>query len=708
MKRLYIILLFITIFFQSRAQQLSLSQNQAWEIVKDSILNNRIDEIDVYVIDTLLRENYALVSLEDSIISPLNPSWFFFIDKNPLANWGHSCLYVFVNADNGSIRKYDCNFPPNINLKKFYSSFHSQESLKQKNYNLSIAKDVSPEIISKNKCRLPSSIHHYAVIINGGANITMNYERYWNDCSFIYKTLVDVYGYDKSHIHVLCSDGTDPAHDMRLLNNSTMSSPLDLDGDGTNDIKYSATKNNLDSILTKLSLDLLESDTLFIFSIDHGGLNPSLNESFLCLWNDELVFANEFSQMIDGLTPGALSICMGQCNSGGFIDVLERSGRVIMTACSKTQSSYATSNYYYDEFVYHWTSAMYGETPEYYIVDADSNGNGNISMYEAFTYAKSNDSFYQIGKETPRYSSIPNTLGENLTLGNYWDGYTSIIGTETVCDSAVYEVENLPKEYTIVWDRLVGPATLIPNYTSKNKCLVKGFSTTSNFPLVLKAHILLDRDTIATLEKDIALRTMFGGTYKQESCTFHNITHPSIPETILSQNTTYYVHQGCNVIINTFGLSEMSITHSGITPSYFSINNNKINFSLPYNSGGEPFHIYGNSKVNSKLNFHLLFMPISNNGNISSAGLSISANNNGYTISIKDVNNSTEYSVVKLSDENTMWDLEVYDFYSAEKIFTSHIIGSDYNLITNGWKPSTYILRIMYNNEIFTEKIIIK
>jgi hypothetical protein len=57
--------------------------------------------------------------------------------------------------------------------------------------------------------------------------------------------LVNVYNYDKSHIYVLIADGTNPAIDRKRLNGTYDSSPLDLDGDGTNDIQYAATKANI-------------------------------------------------------------------------------------------------------------------------------------------------------------------------------------------------------------------------------------------------------------------------------------------------------------------------------------------------------------------------------------------------------------------------------------------------------------------------------
>ena len=54
----------------------------------------------------------------------------------------------------------------------------------------------------------------HAIIISGGMNKLMNHERYWNDCSFLYRTLSQTYRVPKRNIIVLMSDGGDPEEDM--------------------------------------------------------------------------------------------------------------------------------------------------------------------------------------------------------------------------------------------------------------------------------------------------------------------------------------------------------------------------------------------------------------------------------------------------------------------------------------------------------------
>ncbi len=85
----------------------------------------------------------------------------------------------------------------------------------------------------------PSSTgHKWAIIVSGGGTTQSNYYRYWNDCSFFYKTLKNVYGLSDSQICVAMSDGQSIVNDYMAPNGLPESSPWDLDGDGVGDIDY--------------------------------------------------------------------------------------------------------------------------------------------------------------------------------------------------------------------------------------------------------------------------------------------------------------------------------------------------------------------------------------------------------------------------------------------------------------------------------------
>lgn len=114
-----------------------------------------------------------------------------------------------------------------------------------------------------------------------------------------------------------------------------------------------------------------------------------------------------------------VNVVLGQCHSGGFNDDLTKVGCVVASACTGEESSNSTVDMYYDEFVYHWTSAVNGADHCGNPVNADTNSDGYVSMEEAFEYAKNNDVYAfedSPDRETPQYTSTPLSIGEDLSF----------------------------------------------------------------------------------------------------------------------------------------------------------------------------------------------------------------------------------------------------------------------------------------------------
>lgn len=331
--------------------------------------------------------------------------WLVFIDEYPMKGWEHPCTYLYVGKTKSMtgivFSKASAMRPPSgINLiPKAVKKRVTRAPLEIK-----VPKSTTTNSVNS---------HTYAVIISGGISKYSNYERYWNDCSFIYQTLINKYQIPKQNTYVVMSDGTNPAADMNCGGGTFKSSPLDLDFDNSPDIKYAATRANLTNIFNELSRKLTENDHLYIYVIDHGGTNDNRTQSYICLWNNENLQDYELSAMLDKIKAGSMNIVLGQCFSGGFIDNLQKKGRVISAACTGAQSSYACAdNIPYDEFVYKWTSGVAGCTAYGVPVNADQDRRGHITMDEAFNYARDNDR----RPETPMYSSQPLSVGEDLAF----------------------------------------------------------------------------------------------------------------------------------------------------------------------------------------------------------------------------------------------------------------------------------------------------
>lgn len=385
------------------AQEMGISRERALEIVQ-SFYNNQ--DVDYYW------------------CNDYTEGWKFFVDEMPRANWAHNCAtYTFSNTfdiivDETPVKQI-LRMPPNESLTPLSMS----TAIRSRGIHRPVILPYSYleiDTIAAQKT--------YAVILSGGISPHSNHHRYWNDCSFIYQTLVKRYGIPSSHIKVIMSDGTDPGEDLSLGGGEYVSSPSDLDGDGIGDINCAATFENVKSVFQNLNDTLSKDDHLFVYVIDHGERYDDDTGSLIYLWNNEFLTDVALSSWLYPIVRKSVfvNVILGQCYSGGFIDDLEMVGCVVVSACGADESSYARpaeddeTRFDYDEFVYQWTSAINGMNPYGYIVLADADNNGKVSMLEAFNYAKTYDSYSngsnQILTETPQYVSSPISIGEDLAF----------------------------------------------------------------------------------------------------------------------------------------------------------------------------------------------------------------------------------------------------------------------------------------------------
>lgn len=341
-------------------------------------------------------------------------NWVIFVDAEPMKGWQHDCYLLSIPKTSTTPgyattpkSKVALKLPPKGNFKPL---------LVKNRYgtNANATPRVS-KIVESNGPSSSAAQWTYAIILSGGVSKISNYERYWNDCSFIYQTLVNRYGVPKDNIVPLMSDGNDPAEDMSSYT-GYKSQPLDLDFDGVDEITLSASKANLQASLASIKSKIQKDDQLFFFVIDHGGTTDYNTNSYICLWNYERLFDYELASMLDPFTSDSVNVnvVLGQCYSGGFIDNLTKVGCVIATASTGAEPSWACTRIPYDEFVYQWTSAVNGATHDGISVNADTDNNHRITMEEAFTYAKSHDS----RNESPQYISTPLSIGEDMAFNN--------------------------------------------------------------------------------------------------------------------------------------------------------------------------------------------------------------------------------------------------------------------------------------------------
>ena len=432
--------------------------------------------------------------------------WVFFLDEQPNASWGHKCRYIFVSQSTGNVTIKEASMYPK-DIKNWTKRKSATKTVNRQNApksNGSGSLFGSDNLIRTNlftnfpSKEVQSTGTKYAVIISGGGDEWSNYPRYWNDCSLIYQILTRLYKYSPANIYTYMADGTDPGLDIC----GSISSPLDLDGNGTTDINGPATISALQSCFTSLKNRITENDELFIFTTDHGD-TTGYSSGYMVLWNNVMLKPSKLKSMLTGIKC-PINITMEQCFSGCFIYPLETTGQkiTIATAAHRREPSWAAGAMYYllNDFSYQWSCAVAGyDVFNEQSVNADSNNDGMVSMEEAFIYANAHDVSAYYGSEQPQYWSYGGiSYGSSTidfhTISNYMSqkvgkmGQYQFLGETYGCDYSMSEqvdlsgsLSNTTKSYTSGWvlnsTQVINSSTV--NYTSKNKVSLKsGFKYT--------------------------------------------------------------------------------------------------------------------------------------------------------------------------------------------------------------------------------------
>ena len=231
----------------------------------------------------------------------------------------------------------------------------------------------------------------YAVLYSGGIEPGMDHYRYWNDIIYM-KFILNMRGYIDDNIYVVYKDG--------------------VPEDDSNPVHYPATHTSMDTVFGILATEMGARDTLFFYTTNHGGYDG------ISVWDPMdsggALTHSQVSNWLDSITCNNMIIVMEQCVSGAFITHLSAEDRVIMTACTDDEGSYACDTEGdWDEFVYNFMCGLvsFSFHNPLLTVDADIlTIDGQISMKEAFVYAALHDS----GSETPWYNDNGDGQGYNI------------------------------------------------------------------------------------------------------------------------------------------------------------------------------------------------------------------------------------------------------------------------------------------------------
>jgi len=273
---------------------------------------------------------------------------------------------------------------------------------------------------------------YYAVLITGdtpegyaqspknynGGDMYSGYDEFWND-TFLMWELLHNYGFADDHIYVLYGYGNDyqsqnPRYRHPNFPSQQITSFSAYISDVQNIFNWLANGNTSYNIPK-----LTNNDILFIWTFDHG--TSSGGHSALCLM-DGIMWDYDFASYVNPISCQKRIILMQQCRSGGFIDDLQDSKTVILTACSSTEEAwraddispdgsdsnenelYNGSYYHHGEFNYHVINAFNTKTIIGNSISSDIDNNGGISVLESKTWEFNHDSRYASGVSHPQYS----------------------------------------------------------------------------------------------------------------------------------------------------------------------------------------------------------------------------------------------------------------------------------------------------------------
>lgn len=390
--------------------------SQARQIVQEQALGGDVEGKRLYALEGAAAPSTVVKGWRKSVTLPSASGWVFFVDDMPDANWEHPARIIFVSEDSGERETFDVMTPP-ADFDKFREiGTYKAKPREVKQRTAPVIKRQAVNTDANTALQEASGAlltlgpdHKYAVLISGGYNAVNNHPRYWNDISFIYTTLKKKYGYKPDNIYVLFADGTSPSAD----NSDGGSSPTSLDGDKKPDINGAATKEQISLVFDTLQSRLTSEDFLFIFTTDHGGAGED-GGAVMYLWNDYITDV-EFGVEVNKLTAyDTMAIAMEQCFSGGFERSLAAKNRVFISAASATQYSWAMGPYYqYDEFSYYLTCALANARPDGGRVNADADGDGTVSLGEAYAFACANDT----ADETPQFNDQTANLDVSGMMG---------------------------------------------------------------------------------------------------------------------------------------------------------------------------------------------------------------------------------------------------------------------------------------------------
>lgn len=400
---------FVSLASQARV----LTEDEAVSIVKGLRSSTETTPVDYYIAEVTQLFNDDRCPIEtlpsDSWTLSGQPKWLVFVNEMPNVSWEHPCSYYYLPKDVGdesyvpSLR-YQGNMPPKgIKLKPKDVNFDirafSAPRLSQRTSSLPQNSRNSSEI-------LPQRTH--VVLIHSGSGTIDDEIRNWTTCCYFYQIMKNTYNIPLSNIHIL----------MGPIENDSITNPYDLDGDSQNEPFTEFSEVEVFNLLDTLSdIERYRIDNLIVFHTGRSltSFQPAPYTYCYKTLQDSINSINAHYKN--------LVTC---CGNTYLTNSLEMTGNAVMTLSCSYQHHYLHPVYnlyangdsvYLYSFPYYWLSALNGaDIVSGQPINSDSNGDGHVSMQEAYNYNLANNPY--ISQEYPDIFSSPTNLASQLAIDN--------------------------------------------------------------------------------------------------------------------------------------------------------------------------------------------------------------------------------------------------------------------------------------------------
>jgi hypothetical protein len=332
------------------------------------------------------------------------PTHVVFVDDEPGKNFGHRCHYLLYEAKTGEfIRKVPAKFPYFMVQKpdtlELFRSCETTEQYKRKKkirVKLEVAKLSAYTKLAPFPLKFWVRGRRYAILFSGASN-----GRHVNDLEFLYRTLVDVYGYDTADIYVLNYDGT--INYNQAVWSSGWTEPPASSGFGPDGSAWRMVVNGqgnragFQSVINNLKSRIRPWDCLLIHTNNHGWYDTA--GGYLSAYGsppNNKFYASDFAADLATLPQlKTLLVVMEQCASGSFATpILSKSPatKTVFEAAVPGDESSA-GGWPFDPWAEMWISAMAGVRGDGspLAVSPDDDLDTRISAWEAYDFALSID-----------------------------------------------------------------------------------------------------------------------------------------------------------------------------------------------------------------------------------------------------------------------------------------------------------------------------